>query len=95
MEAAIVLARFSTDDSHEAARREQASEELNIRFQSRTLDLMHKIAPELSINECREAAGNLVRLSKSNRWDAQTTKQAAEQTFQVVTGRKLEIQKAQ
>ena len=176
MEAAIVLARFSTNDSHEAARREQAAEELNTRLQSReldadraldlldkiapeasinerreaakrlarlsgnwddgnakeaaeelarlitgntvdsekriaaanelvsrsnagdldadnALDLMHDIAPELSINERRESAGNLVRLSKSDRWDAETTKQAAEQTFQFVTGGKLEIEK--
>lgn len=176
MEAAIVLARFSTTDSREATLREQAAEELKTQFHSRkldaeraldlldeiapeasinerreaannlarlsrdwdgrdtkeaaeelsrlitgnavdaekriaaanelvsrsnagdleaddALDLMHDIAPELSINERREAAGNLVRLSKSDRWDSETTKQTAEQTFQFATGGKLELEK--
>lgn len=83
MARAVVLARFSASDSSEAVRHEQAAEELKLRFQSRGLDadrapnLLDKMAPLASIDKRSAAAGNLVRLSKSQEWNAETTKKTA------------------
>ena len=92
MDAAIVLAKFSASDSSEAVRREQAAEELKIRFQSRDLDadhalnLLDKIAPESSINKRRAAAANLARLSRADDWDDGNTMEAAGELTRLITG---------
>ena len=97
MEAAIVLARFSTTDSREATLREQAAEELKTQFHSRKLDaeralgLLDEIAPEASINERREAANNLARLSRD--WDGRDTKEAAEELSRLITGNAVDAEK--
>lgn len=92
MDAAVMLARFSASDSHEAVRRGQAAEELKIRFQSRdldadrALDLLERIVPEASINERRAAADNLARLSQANDWDDGNTIEAAAELTRLITG---------
>ncbi len=96
MDGAVVLARFSTSDGDEARRREQAAEELTIRFQSRdldadrALDLLGKIAPESSISERREAARDLARLSRAEDWNDGNTKEAAEKLTLLITGDALD-----
>ena len=96
MDAAVVLARFSTSDGRGAVQREQAAEELTIRFQSRNLDadralgLLHKIAPESSISERREAAKDLARLSRADDWGDGNTKEAAEKLTLLITGDALD-----
>ena len=92
MDAAVVLARFSASDSYEAVWREQAAEELKIRFQSRDLDadralnLLERIAPEASINERRAAADNLAMLSRANDWDDGNAIEAASELTRLITG---------
>jgi hypothetical protein len=96
LDAAVVLARFSTTDSHKAAQREQAAEELKIRFQSRdlaadrALNLLDKIAPEASSNKRRIAAANLARLSRADNWDDGNTIQAAGELTRLITGDALD-----
>ena len=92
MDAVVVLAKFSAPDSYEAVRREQAVEELKIRFQSRDLDadralgLLDKIAPEASINERRAAADNLARLSRADDWDGGNAIEATAELTRLITG---------
>ena len=99
VEAAEELARLITGNAVDSEKRIYAAKELARRSNNQdldadsTFDLMNDIAPELSINERREAAGNLVRLSKSERWDAETSKQAAEESFRFITGGDLDIEK--
>lgn len=99
LEAAEEITRLVTGDHLHAERRLEAAKELVRRSEAgdldadSALDLMNDVAPGLSINARREAAGNLVRLSRSERWDADTTKQAAEETFKLVTGGDLAIEK--
>lgn len=54
---------------------------------------MNDVAPGLSISERRQAAANLVRLSQTETWDAETTKRAGEETFRLVTGGELNIER--
>ena len=99
LEAAEEINRLITGDRIHAEKRIEAAKELTRRSKAGeldvggALDLMNDIAPGLSINERRQAAGNLVKLSKTERWDAETTKQAAEETFKLVTGGDLDIEK--
>ena len=99
LEAAEEINRLITGDHLHAERRIAAAKELARRSETgdldagKALDLMNDIAPGLSINARREAAGNLVRLSQAGRWDADTTRQAAEETFKVVTGGDLDVEK--
>ena len=92
MDAAILLARFSTTERQESSKREQAAEELKMRFQSRELDtnralnLLNTITPEASINERSEAARNLARLSQSDDWAEDNTAEAANELVMLITG---------
>ena len=99
LDAAEEVTRLITVDGLNVERRIAAAKELARRSETGDLDansalnLMNDIAPGLSINARREAAGNLVRLSKTESWDADTTKQAAEETFKLVTGGSLDVEK--
>ena len=99
LEAAAEINRLITGDHVHAEKRIAAAKELARRSKAGELDadgalnLMSDIAPGLSVNERRQAAGNLVRLSQTERWDAETTKQAAEETFKLVTGGDIDIEK--
>ena len=92
LDSAIVLARFSTEDRGEGIQREQATEELKIRFQSGNLDddramsLLDTIAPEASISDRRHAARELVRLSQDDAWDDRNTMKAADELKRLITG---------
>ena len=50
------------------------------------LDLMDAIAPDLSINERRQAATALARLSTDDDWDDADRMEAASEVFRLVTG---------
>ena len=99
MDAAIVLARFSTTEKQASFAREQAAEELTIRFRSRELDahraleLLNTIAPEASISDRREAARNLARLSHADDWDGGNTRDAASELVILITGDALDAEK--
>ena len=99
LEAAEEVSRLITGDRIEAVKRIEAAKELTRRHKSGDLDadsalnLMNDIAPGLSINKRREAAGNLISISKSENWNADTPMQAAESTFQLVTGDELNFDK--
>ena len=99
LEAAEEINRLITGDRFHAERRIEAAKELTRRSKTGeldtdgALDLMNDIAPGLSINERRQAAANLVRISQTERWDAETTKEATEETFRLVTGGELNIER--
>ena len=99
MDAVVVVARYSSSDSHESARREQAVEELRTRFESRdlddreALDLLDTIAPEASINERREAAKKLAELSRTEDWDDRNTLEAAEEINRLITGDRIHVER--
>ena len=99
LDAAEEITRLITGEHLHAERRIEAAKELTRRSKAGeldtdgALDLMNDIAPELSISERRQAAANLARLSQTERWDAETTKQAGEETFRLVTGDKLNIER--
>ena len=99
MDAAIVLARFSTTEKQESFAREQAAEELTMRIRSRELDahraleLLNTITPEASISDRREAATNLARLSQADDWDEGNTKKAANELVMLITGDALDADK--
>ena len=99
MDAAIVLARFSTTEKQESFAREQAAEELTMRFRSRELDahraleLLNTITPEASISDRREAARNLARLSQADIWDEGNTKEAANELVMLITGDALDAER--
>ena len=71
LDAAVILAKFSATDPQESKQREQAAEELKMRFESRELDagralnLLGTIAPEASIGDRRELASSLAETVKS------------------------------
>ena len=99
MDAVVVVARYSSPDSHESARREQAVEELRTRFESRdlddreALDLLDTIAPEASINERRQAAKKLAELSQTEDWDDRNTLEAAEEINRLITGDRIHVER--
>ena len=99
MDAVVVLARYSSSDSHESTQRGQAAEELKMRVQSRELDADHAmnlldiIAPEASINKRREAAKELARLSRVEDWDGRNTLDAAEELTRLITGNRIDAEK--
>ena len=99
MDAAIVLARFSTTEKQESFAREQAAEELTMRFQSReleadrALELLNTITPEASISDRREAARSLARLSQADDWDEEHTKEAANELVMLITGDALDAER--
>ena len=99
MDTAVVLAKYSSSDDHEAARREQAAQELRTRFESRNLkdaealDLLDTVAPEASINARREAARKLAELSEIEDWDGRNALDAAEEINRLITGDHLHAEK--
>ena len=78
-DAASVLARFSTTDPTEGEKRAAAASEIVAAYdsqevgQARVLDLMHTMAPELSIDERRRAADELAQLSEDDSWTTAET----------------------
>lgn len=102
MDAAVVLARYSSPDSYESTRRERAVEELRTRFESRDLkdreamDLLDTIAPEAAINTRREAARKLAELSKKledEDWADRNTLDAAEEISRLITGDRIHVER--
>ena len=96
MDAAILLARFSATEKQESFERGQAAEELKMWFHSRELDvdralnLLNTITPEASINERREAAINLARLSQTENRNEGNTAEAAHELVMLITGDALD-----
>ena len=93
MDTAALLARLSTTDDAESERRADAAAELRTRFDNReldsgrALDLLDTIAPGASINDRREAADKLARLSAaSGDWNAEQRTEAANELFRLITG---------
>ena len=93
MDTAALLARLSTTDDAESERRADAADELRIRFDNRELDagraqdLLDTIAPGASINDRREVADKLARLSAvSGDWNAEQRTEAANELFRLITG---------
>ena len=89
---ASVLARFSTDDPFVGEERADAVGEIIAQYKSgdaddaRVLELLHTIAPEFSIEERRQAADELARLSEAGEWDEAETFAAVQHLAAVVTG---------
>lgn len=91
-DAASVLARFSTSDRVEGEARADAVGEIITQHQSgnadsaRVLDLLHTVAPELSIEERRRAADELARLSEDGEWDEDETAAGVFYLASLITG---------
>ena len=91
-DAASILARFSTTDAIEGEKRAAAVGEIIARHKSgdvdtaRSIDLLHTMMPELSLDERRRAAAELSRLSEDDEWDDATTAEAVFYLASLVTG---------
>ena len=91
-DAASVLARFSTTNPDEGEARADAVGELIEQHNSsnpdnaRVLDLLHTIAPELSIAERRQAAEKLAQISADNQWDEGDTAEGVFYLASLITG---------
>ena len=91
-DAASVLARFSTPDPVEGEARADAAGEIIARYKSgasdieRVLDLLHIMAPELSIGERRRAWQELERLSEDDEWDEIEAASAVFYLGSIITG---------
>ena len=91
-DASSVLARFSTSDPIEGERRASAVGEIIAQHKfgnvdtDRVLDLLHTIAPELSIEERREAADELAQLSENEKWDESDAARGVFYLSSLVTG---------
>ena len=91
-DAATLLARSSTDDALEGEARAAAASEILAQYKSgeadtaRVLDLLHTVAPDLSIDERRRAADELARISEDDEWDAEDAATAAFYLGSVITG---------
>ena len=89
---ASVLARFSsTDPAVGEARSAAVGEIVSIHTlgdpdRERVLDLLHTIAPELSIEERRQAADELGRTSADGTWDAADTEEGVLNLATLITG---------
>jgi hypothetical protein len=92
LDAAVILAKFSATDPHESKQREQAAEELKMRFESRDLDagralnLLGAITPEASIEDRRELATSLAELSRAANRDDRTTMEAGNGLIGLIVG---------
>ena len=92
---ASVLARFSTDDPLVGEARADAVGEIIAKYESgdvddaRVLELLHTVAPELSIEERTQAADELARLSETGEWDEEETFAAVQHLAAVVTGEEV------
>lgn len=91
-EAASVLARFSTTSAVEGEERANAVGEIIAQYGSgspdgsRVLDLLHTIAPELSIDERRRAAADLERISAGDEWGEGETAEGVFYLAALITG---------
>ena len=91
-DAASILARFSTGDALEGDARAAAASEILVRYRSgkpdadRILNLLHTMAPELSIDERRRAVSELSRLSDDDEWDEADAANAAFYLGAAITG---------
>ena len=91
-DAASILARFSTDDALEGEARAAAASEILARYGSgkpdaaRILDLLHTMAPELSIDERRRAVAELSRLSDGGEWGEANAARAVFYLGALITG---------
>ena len=98
-DAASVLARFSTSDPIQGEARADAASQIIARHKSgdvdtaHILDLLHTIAPELSIAERRQATDELARLSEDGDWSDADTLDAVQHLAAVVTGNEINAQK--
>ena len=92
LDAAVILAKFSATDPHESKQREQAAEELKMRFESRDLDagralnLLGTITPEASIEDRRELATSLAELSRAANGNDRTTMEAGNGLIGLIVG---------
>ena len=100
MDTAALLARLSTTDDAESERRAYAADELRTRFDNReldagrALDLLDTIAPGASINDRREAADKLAKLSAaSGDWNAEQRMEAANELFRLITGNEPDVER--
>ena len=93
MDTAALLARLSTTNDAESERRADAADELRTRFDNReldadrALDLLGTIAPGASINDRREAADRVAKLSAvGGDWNAEQRMEVANELFGLITG---------
>ena len=93
--AASVLARFSTSDPVEGEARAGATGRIITLYRSgdadinRVLDLLQTMAPELSIEERRQAWDRLERLSEDDEWDVSEAASAVFYLGSIITGDEL------
>ena len=98
-DAASILARFSTGDAVEGERRADAAGEIIAQYESgnpdteRALGLMHVIAPELSIEERRQAAAELAQLSQDGEWDEHDTYEATQHLAAIIMGEEVNAER--
>ena len=91
-DAASMLARFSVQDPRKGEERADAVAEIISRYQSgeveqsRVADLLHTIAPELSIEERRQAADELASISEDGQWDENDTANGIFHLATLITG---------
>ena len=91
-DAASVLARFSTSDPLEGEARSDAAGRIIALYRSggadinHVLDLLHTMAPELSIEERRRAWDQLELLSKDDEWDEFEAASAVFYLGSIITG---------
>ena len=91
-DAVSALARFSTADPTEGEERADAVGQTIKQYQSgdvdqaRALDLLHTIAPELSIEERKEAADKLAQISGDDQWDEGETAEGVSYLASLITG---------
>ena len=91
-DAASVLARFSTTNPAEGEARANAVSAIISQHKTRNpdsdrvLDLLHAIAPELSIEERREAADKLASISEDGQWDESETAEGVFYLASLITG---------
>ena len=96
--AAFYLRAIITGDEPNPEERIQAAQEIVALYEAgeldpeTALDLMNTIAPGLSINERRQAATVLARLSTDDDWDDADRMEAASEVFRLVTGVPLNAQ---
>ena len=86
------LAAFITGDEPNPGERIEAAHEMVALYETgdldaeQGLDLMDTIAPSLGVNERRQAAAALARLSADDDWDDDDRMEAASEVFRLVTG---------
>ena len=89
---ASILARFSTSNAIEGEERSAAVNEIVSQYRSgdvddtRVLDLLHTIAPELSIEERRKSAHLLALSAEDGNWDEEQTAQGVFYLATLITG---------